>query len=526
MTMHRRHATQHGGAAILAMVGILAMAFVAALSVDIGVGYHEKRKVKSLAQAAVLAAAQEAHVTQDTTRLAAVAAAFAEREGYKTGHTFRAPGGTAAWQPCAYASEIDDCVEVTTSVVASSSVLPNGGYRVTIKRLVPTTFGNLLGRRRIEVMGTAVAAIRQAPIAVVALHPKRKKSFSLSNNAKIRMTNSMLTHVNSDQANALLVAGKSLLDTYLMPRVHGNAKASGTAGQYASGEPGAAHAFTPGQTHAIEGQPCMWDPFRASNTGKGACQCATGCEPDPPGPPKRPIPEIDALGKIDGYDFTVQCGTSAGGGQRRGLLLYDGPGYPRQNNAKEETAVGGDGYTKDPTKWDVNLQFPAHDEENAAMHCPGIAKANALGGIQPVASLKDYTNEPDGEYVLCPGIYYGGVWVRNTKVRFATCADPLCTGRCHGDERTHPVFVFAGGGLKVQTTRAANPKPPYGQNTRSATRVTGVGVTLIQSKHKTGDFARISIDKNSDVYLKPPPMTSLTASVSTRAPGSATSPGS
>jgi hypothetical protein len=241
---------------------------------------------------------------------------------------------------------------------------------------------------------------------------------------------------------------------------------------------------------------------------------ADGCAPmSPPSPPNRPIPEIPPGGQIAGYNFTVQCGSAANPDDRKTLLLYEGDGYPRQNRAQLDNASDPTdyGYTEDKTKWNAgrHFQFGSHDEDNG---CPGL-----LGSItndrendllfQPVDSLKNI----DGEYVLCPGIYQAGVWIRNTKVRLDNCATggPCdVAGRCNGSERDHPAFIMAGQGFKVRTTSKGDPKPPYDTGEHSATYVKGFGVTLVQTKHQSGGYAKFSFDKNSDLRLTPPPMNS------------------
>lgn len=512
MKTDRRFPTERGGVALLAVVGILAMCFIGALSIDIGVGYHEKRKVRSLAQAAVLAAAQETELTDNGTKLDSVAKAFAEREGYKHNFEYRDPSSGVPNQACSFSSGDENCVSVVTETVSAATyptALPAGGYRVIIKRNSPTTFAALFGRQTVPVEGRAVAGVRRAPMAVHQLMQSRRKGLSITGKSVIKLTSAALIQVNSVKPDALSVGGSAQLDTYVQPRVHGLASVSATSSQWASAEPGAAGIPGPGKKAAIEGAPCLWDPFRLANDAKG-CTCDTGCEPAGQTPP-RPIPEIKPGGLFadPSLNFTVQCGGTDGPDDNKALLLYDGAGYPRQNSIGMETFPGEDfKYSLDPSQWKLSKQLPTDSggDPGNGSYCPGLAKTT--GGYQTVDSLLDYTYDAEGEFVLCPGIYAGGVRIRNTRVRFATCADPLCAGKCPGAEATNPVFIFAAGGLKVTTTRKGVPPPPYGKGELSATRVRALGVTLIQTKHQSGGYARISIDKNSDLKLTPPPMTS------------------
>src|SRR5581483_6585538 len=283
---------------------------------------------------------------------------------------------------------------------------------------------------------------------------------SLRGHTSLHMKGGMV-FVNSDEADALSLVENSTLETGGNLQLVGGAAVSSSSSLDGSSGPGAANAvahsatqinYSPGDPpkkdanqNYVEPLAFLYDLQVNSHTAGATADT------------------MDAPTAAGGGTFKIQCGKKSGCDNVR-LIIKTANGL---------THAGQSNYWPN---W------------NASCTPSWTGGGCAVG---------DPTGQPDadGEFKLCPGVYYGGMTVSGAKVHLLTCQDAACAGKC-GTNR-EPIFIFAGG-LRVRNSTNVNASDD------SPTKVYGEGVVVYQGKNPGGSYGRIMIDRNSDFEISPP----------------------
>lgn len=489
-----RRAAERGSAMVLMLFAIVIILMIGGLGIHFGQGYADRREIQTVADLAVQAGVHEV-VNQGMTAADNGAAALFDK-------TVKAYVKKDSDWPNICGAD-PTCPGVTTQVIAPGDArYPDGAFKATVRKTIDTPLwramrasaslfrqGGGFGMDHFTIHGEATARPQQQGVGIVTLDPSRCKSFSMNRKASLHLRASVL-FVNSDCSNRAMYVGDQA--------------------SLIVGTP----AMVVGGTYCAPTATCTWNQSRAvavhpaSNpSNPNGCRAANGqiksgridCEPLGDLTLNRQVhteraPANVNTTQVDG--LKVQCGSASGSYDQYNLRFFPDPKSGKvsmgQNNCDDN------GVPPNPTHPGQQHQLCKDNPKWMGNHL-ALDRTKGLG----------YCGQPDpggaaNTYVLCPGIYFGGVRIKGDKdhpvtVRLATCSDPACTGNfaCDGSNR-EPIFVMAGGAIIVRNTNKV------GAATTSTTRLLGDHVTIYQGKHPRAQYGRVHFDFDSDVELTPP----------------------
>ena len=197
---------ESGQAAILVatFLSVLALGFMA-LALDAGYFFRQKRMVQAAADAAAIAAAEEASAG-DSSNMQSVANAIAQMNGFNT---------TAATNPAT--------VHINNPPVYGQYAGTSGYVEVVVSEPVPTL---LLGAfnhsiTSMTVTGRAVAGGGQSSPTCICLESPSGMGLNMSNDAQLNATNCGIT-VDSNSSNAVGVVGSASINALSLGTVSTN----------------------------------------------------------------------------------------------------------------------------------------------------------------------------------------------------------------------------------------------------------------------------------------------------------------
>ncbi|MGQ0848911.1 MAG: hypothetical protein ACT4OP_07300 [Actinomycetota bacterium] len=162
MPMKPRPDSERGASALLVALGLLLLMGVAAIAIDVGAGFNERRQDQTSADMAVMSGALEASfLTSDNQAVAQMVVILAEPN---LTTTFALPDYQTIWRNCTDTGRTPDFIPLpdpwggggTVDCISRSSSF----LRVRVPdQLVPTSFGRVLGVNSLQTHAIAVAIV-------------------------------------------------------------------------------------------------------------------------------------------------------------------------------------------------------------------------------------------------------------------------------------------------------------------------------------------------------------------------------
>jgi hypothetical protein len=508
MNIDDRRAAERGSAMVLMLFAIVIILMIGGLGIHFGQGYADRREMQTIADLAVQAGAHEVvhqGYSVGDTGAGTVAETLFETtvQNYVQKDSDWTNFGPCPADPsasCVVGGTVACANGVTTCIIpAGDTRYPDGAFKVRLDKTINTPLwramrasarlfgqGNGFGMDHFTIHGEATARPQPQGIGIITLDQSRCKSFNMSRHASLHLQGAML-FVSSDCDDKAMYIGDQASLTLGAPAIV-------VGGTYV----GPSATLISNQSGTATGKP-------ASNPH---CQNGEGQLLPPPGYNCEPLADLAlnhqvhtesapanvATSYVDG--LKVQCGSASGAYDQDHLRFYPDP-------VTSATSMG-------QNNCDIPDNPPAGPKQ-AGQHALCSDPQNSVWmnnkGLNPKGLGYCGQVEPGGpsnHYVLCPGIYFGGIRIQGDKdhpvtVRLAKCDDPACTGNFACDGSNHePIFVVAGGAIIVRNTNKVDAAAT------SPTRLLGSGVTIYQGKHPRGAYGRIHFDFNSDVELTPP----------------------
>ncbi|MGB6690353.1 MAG: pilus assembly protein TadG-related protein [Terracidiphilus sp.] len=177
--------------ALLAMFGGLCCLGFVAIGLDVGYLFHEKRMAQSAADAAAIAAAEEAQAG-DSGNEQSAANAMAKLNGFDP---------TLATNPAV----------VTLSTPSSGNFAGSSYVQVVVSKPIPTFFGAFAKMATVEVSAQAIAGGGQQSPTCICLEDPTGMDLNMSNDSKIQATTCGITD-DSTSSNAAGIVGSADLN--------------------------------------------------------------------------------------------------------------------------------------------------------------------------------------------------------------------------------------------------------------------------------------------------------------------------
>jgi len=187
-----------GGVMVYVALMLPVLLGVAALSVDVGLWYANKRVVQSVADAAALGGALEVRREGDLSTLTPAATEYATENGYNS---------------------VADQLTINSPPLSGSLAGVANAVEVIVDRPVPSFLSAMLYDGQTTVSGRAVASAGTAGACIWALNPSDSGTVKVSGNAQVNMDCGIMA--NSNDPSAITQNGSSCINAASVAAVGG-----------------------------------------------------------------------------------------------------------------------------------------------------------------------------------------------------------------------------------------------------------------------------------------------------------------